>query len=50
MPMCFQCQELGHYANECPNPRISHGYVLLCGSCKTIGHPTYECPKPKKKC
>ena len=39
---------MGHYANECPNPRKSQDYVPLCGNCKTAGHPTDECPEPKK--
>ena len=48
IPVCFRCQELGHYANECPNPRKSQDYVPLCGNCKTAGHPTDECSNPKK--
>ena len=47
IPVCYRCQELGHYANECPNPRKSQDYVPLCGKCKTAGHPTDECPNPK---
>jgi peptide methionine sulfoxide reductase MsrB len=46
--VCYRCQELGHYANECPNPRKAQDYVPLCGNCKTTGHPTNECPEPKK--
>lgn len=49
IPVCFRCQELGHYANECPNPRKSQDYVPLCGNCKTVGHPIDECPKQKKE-
>ena len=48
IPVCYRCQELGHYANECPNPRKSQDYVPLCGNCKTAGHPTDECVDPKK--
>ena len=48
IPVCYRCQELGHYANECPNPRKSQDYVPLCGNCKTAGHPTDECTEPKK--
>ena len=52
IPVCYRCQELEHYASECPNPRKSQDYVPLCGNCKIAMdescYPTDECPEPKK--
>jgi hypothetical protein len=50
--MCFNCKELGHYANKCPekgNKAISPGSVkknlnhITCYTCKQQGHYTYQC-------
>ncbi|KAL3686441.1 hypothetical protein R1sor_009015 [Riccia sorocarpa] len=29
---------MGHYANECPNPRQQQGYIPLCQNCHEPGH------------
>ena len=45
--ICYRCKELGHYANECPNPKVDEGYVPLCGNCKLQGHTTKDCRRPR---
>lgn len=47
--VCYICKELGHYANNCPNPKKPQDYVHLSGNCKTTWHPTYECPRLEKE-
>ena len=47
-PVCYRCQELGHYASECPNPKKEIGFIPLCGNCKEQGHWYYNCPYPKR--
>jgi hypothetical protein len=59
--VCFNCGELGHYRNECPNPRKQEGYTPLCGRCREPRHisnyctaviiefPPFERNYPKKK-
>lgn len=34
---CYNCKEVGHYANNCPK--------LKCSYCKNIGHAISKCPK-----
>jgi hypothetical protein len=50
--MCFNCKELGHYANKCPekdNKANSPGSVkknlnhITCYTCKQQGHYSYQC-------
>jgi hypothetical protein len=41
--VCFNCGELGHYRNECPNPRKQVGYTPLCGRCHEPGHISTYC-------
>ena len=45
--ICYRCKELGHYANECPNPKVDEGYVPLCGNCKLQRHTTKDCRRPR---
>jgi hypothetical protein len=30
--VCYECKEVGYYANNCPNPKKPHDYVPLCGN------------------
>jgi hypothetical protein len=41
--VCFNCGELGHYRNECPNPRKQVGYTPLCGRCHEPGYISTYC-------
>jgi hypothetical protein len=34
---------LGHYKNECPNPRKQVGHTPLCGRCHELGHISTYC-------
>jgi hypothetical protein len=40
---CFNCNEVGHYARNCP-----HELILICSKCNEHGHEERECPN--KKC
>ena len=33
--VCYRCKELGHYANNYPNPHKPQDYVALYGNCRT---------------
>jgi hypothetical protein len=36
---CFNCKELGHYANKCPEPQQPRGTDLgICQGCNQKGH------------
>ena len=49
--MCFQCHEVGHFANGCSNKeklklkkeeeKLKH---VKCFKCRTLGHLTSMCP------
>jgi hypothetical protein len=41
--VCFNCGELGHYRNDCPNPRKQEGYTPICGRCRESGHISTYC-------
>jgi hypothetical protein len=50
--LCFNCKELGHYANKCPekdNKANKQGSVkknlnhITCYTCKQQGHYSYQC-------
>jgi hypothetical protein len=44
--VCNRCGELGHYANNCPNPRKEEGYTPYCGRRPKPGHVAEECRAP----
>ena len=39
---CFECDEIGHYSNECPNIKIKS--IKKCFECNKTGHYSNECP------
>ena len=41
--VCFNCGELGHYRNKCPNPRKHEGYIPIYGRCHELGHISTCC-------
>jgi hypothetical protein len=50
--LCFNCKELGHYANKCPekdNKANKQGSMkknlnhITCYTCKQQGHYSYQC-------
>jgi hypothetical protein len=45
--VCYRYGELGHYANNCSNPRKEEGYTPYCGRCRKPGHVAEECRAPQ---
>ncbi len=43
--VCWSCKNIGHYANECPNPKAPERYVPLCGWYGEQSHITTQCQK-----
>lgn len=39
-PRCYNCNEVGHIALNCPQPRQP-----CCSRCRKIGHNTKDCPE-----
>jgi hypothetical protein len=39
---CFNCNEIGHYAKNCPND-----IVIYCTKCNQEGHEAIQCPNIK---
>ena len=44
--VCYQCRELGNYANNCPNPQKEEDYTPYCGRCRKPSHIVEECRAP----
>ena len=44
---CFECDEIGHYSNECPNIKIKS--IKKCFECNKTGHYSNECPNKVEK-
>jgi hypothetical protein len=54
--LCWNCRELGHYANKCPekdNKANKQGSVkknlnhITCYTCKQQGHYLYQCTEER---
>ncbi|KAI1109000.1 hypothetical protein F5Y14DRAFT_434033 [Nemania sp. NC0429] len=43
--MCRNCNQEGHRANECPEPKDMS--KVQCRNCDEYGHESRGCPKPR---
>ena len=45
-PVCYNCQEPGHMAYNCPNPRKQRAFI--CYNCNQEGHMARNCPEERR--
>ncbi|OAA33813.1 Zinc finger, CCHC retroviral-type [Moelleriella libera RCEF 2490] len=48
LPLCRNCNELGHVMKNCPEERREHKLpTITCSNCSQDGHRLRDCPEPR---